>query len=54
MKTYFMVGNNIGIEVQAESASEAMQIAEGILIQGLGGSVDFTNEEDKREYEQSK
>ena len=50
MKTYFMVGNNIGIEVEAESASEAMRIAEETLLQGLGGSVEFTNEEDRNEY----
>jgi len=52
MKTYFMIGNNIGIEVQAENAQEAMEIAEDTLLQGLGGDINFCNEEDQREYEE--
>lgn len=52
MKTYFMIGNNIGIEVRANNALEAMQIAEETLLQGLGGDIEFLDEEDKREYEE--
>ena len=52
MKTYFLIGNNIGIEVEAENALEAMQIAEDKLIQGLGGDLSFCNDEDRREYDE--
>lgn len=50
-KTYFMIGNNIGIEVRANNAQEAMQIAEETLLQGLGGDILFLDEEDRQEYE---
>lgn len=50
-KTYFMIGNNIGIEVRANNAQEAMQIAEDTLLQGLGGDILFLDEEDRKEYE---
>lgn len=53
MKTYFMIGHNIGIEVRANNAQEAMQIAEETLIQGLGGDIVFCDEEDRKEYEDS-
>lgn len=53
MKSYSMIGNNIGIVVQAENALEAMQIAEDTLLQGWGGDIMFLDEEDKKEYEES-
>lgn len=52
MKTYYMIGNNIGIEVRADNAKEAMEIAESTLLQGLGGDISFCDEEDKKEYEE--
>lgn len=52
MKTYYMIGHNIGIEVRAKNANEAMEIAERILLQGLGGDICFCDEEDKREYDE--
>ena len=52
MKTYFMIGNNIGIEVHANNAKEAMQEAENELLHGLGGDIIFCNEDDQREYEE--
>lgn len=54
MKTYYMTGNNIGIEVLANNAHEAMKKAEETLLQGLGGSVEFLDEKDKIEYENAK
>ena len=39
MKTYYMTGNNIGIEVVANNAQEAMKKAERTLLQGLGGDI---------------
>lgn len=51
MKMYRMIGNNIGIEVTANSATEAKEIAEGKLLSGLGGEIVFCLEADKREYE---
>lgn len=51
MKTYSMIGNKIGIEVTANSAAEAKEIAEGKLLSGLGGEITFCLESDKREYE---
>lgn len=53
MKTYYMTGNNIGIEVLANNAQEAMKKAERTLtlLQGLGGDIEFCNQEDKNEYE---
>jgi hypothetical protein len=53
MKDYFLVGNKIGISVYAENAQEAMEIAEAVLLQGLGGDISFCDEEDRREYEES-
>ena len=52
MKAYFMLGNNIGIEIHANSAKEAMQEAENRLLCGLGGEVVFCNEDDQREFEE--
>jgi hypothetical protein len=52
MKSYFMIGNNIGIEIHANSAQEAIQEAESKLLQGLGGDITFCNEEDQQEYEE--
>ena len=52
MKTYSMIGNNIGIEVRADNAQEAMEIAERTLLQGLGGDITFCDEEDEMEYEE--
>ena len=52
MKAYFMIGNNIGIEIHANSAKEAMQEAENRLLYGLGGDITFCNEEDQNEYEE--
>ena len=51
MKIYNMIGHNIGIEVRANNAQEAMQIAEDTLLQGLGGDILFLDEEDRQEYE---
>ena len=50
MKTYYMIGNNIGIEVLANNAQEAMKKAERTLLQGLGGDIEFCSQEDKNEY----
>ena len=52
MKTYSMIGMNIGIEVEAENTEEAMQIAENMLLHGLGGYIQFTDMEDAKEYEE--
>lgn len=51
MKTYLMIGTNIGIEVKAENAVEAKEIAERKLLCGLGGEIAFCSESDQREYE---
>ena len=51
MKTYSLIGHNIGIEIEAENAVEAIEKAEQILLQGLGGCIEFTKEEDQEEYE---
>lgn len=51
MKTYYMIGNNIGIEVLANNAQEAMEAAERTLLQGLGGDIEFCRQEDQNEYE---
>ena len=51
MKTYYMTGNNIGIEVLAHNAQEAMKKAERTLLQGLGGDIEFCSQEDKNEKE---
>lgn len=51
MKTYYMTGNNIGIEVLANNAQEAMKEAERTLLQGLGGDIEFCRQEDQNEYE---
>lgn len=51
MKTYYMTGNNIGIEVLANNAQEAMKKAERTLLQGLGGDIEFCRQEDQNEYE---
>ena len=51
MKEYNMMGRDIGIVVRARSAEEAMEIAERELLQGLGGYIEFLNEEDQEEYE---
>ena len=40
MKTYNLVGKDIGIEVKANSKEEAIEKAEEILLQGLGGYVE--------------
>lgn len=50
MKTYNMIGNNIGIEVRANNSQEAMEKAEAALLHGLGGDIIFLDEKDKREY----
>lgn len=52
MKTYSMIGNNIGIEVRANNAQEAMEKAERTLLQGLGGDITFLDKEDEMEYEE--
>ena len=52
MKTYSMIGNNIGIEVRANNAQEAMAKAERTLLQGLGGDITFLDKEDEMEYEE--
>lgn len=40
MKTYSLIGKDIGIEVKANSKEEAIEKAEEILLQGLGGYVE--------------
>ena len=35
MKTYYMTGNNIGIEVLAHNAQEAMKKAEKNIVTGI-------------------
>ena len=40
MKTYSLIGKDIGIEVKANSKEEAIEKAEEILVQGLGGYVE--------------
>jgi len=52
MKVYNMIGREIGIAVEANSAEEAKQFAENILLQGLGGYIEFCNKEDEEEYEE--
>lgn len=44
MKTYNLVGKDIGIEVKANSKEEAIEKAEEILLQGLGGYVECITE----------
>lgn len=53
MKSYSMLGINIGIEIYAESAEQAMEIAREEYLYGLGGEFIFCNEEDKQELEES-
>lgn len=52
MKTYNMLGIDIGIEIQAESTEEAMEKAREMFLQGLGGDFIFLNDEDRQEYEE--
>lgn len=52
MKEYNMIGKDIGITIMANSATEAMEKAEKILLQGLGGYVEFLEKEDLEEYNQ--
>lgn len=40
MKTYSLIGKDIGIEVKANSKEEAIEKSEEILLQGLGGYVE--------------
>lgn len=47
MKTYSLIGRNIGIEVVANSKEEAIEKAEEILLQGLGGYVECLNESEE-------
>ena len=51
MKEYNMMGRDIGIVVRARNAEEAMEIARRKLLQGLGGYIEFLDEEDQEEYE---
>lgn len=44
-----MMGKDIGIVVTASNAQEAKRKAEEILLQGLGGYIEFLDKED--EYE---
>ena len=53
MKEYNMIGRDIGIVIWADSAFEAMAKAEDTLLQGYGGYIDFLDEEDAKEYENS-
>ena len=51
MKEYNMMGRDIGIVVTASNAKEAKRKAENILLQGLGGYIEFLHIEDEDEYE---
>ena len=51
MREYPMIGNNIGIVINADNATEAMEKAESILLQGFGGDISFCQEADQREYQ---
>lgn len=53
MKTYNMLGIDIGIQIQAENAEEAMEIAREEYLYGLGGDFVFLNEGDRQEYEEN-
>lgn len=53
MKTYSMVGFDIGIEIQAESVAEAIEIARERYTCGLGGDFRFLDEEDEQEYQEN-
>ena len=53
MKIYNMLGIDIGIQIQAESAEEAMEIAREEYLYGLGGNFVFLDKEDKEEYEKN-
>ena len=50
MKTYNMVARDVGLEIQAENAEQAMEIAKEMILQGLGGYIEFCDEEDRQEY----
>lgn len=45
-KEYNLIGRDIGIVVKAESREEAIEKAEAILLQGLGGCVECLDDED--------
>lgn len=53
MKTYSMLGIDIGIEIQAESVEQALEIAREQYLCGLGGDFRFLNEEDEQEYQEN-
>ena len=53
MKTYSMLGIDIGIEIQAESVEQAIEIAREQYLCGLGGDFKFLDEEDEQEYQEN-